>query len=176
MVLVVGATPRSLLDSSNSIPCTPKGHLRNRLFHANSKKERKNTSDDHARPQSSITMTSPNISTCLRFPPRVELASTSSDRSITLSDACTSLRLLVPRVGRDTASIPSPVKSTSAVASRSAAPSGPADCALARPLPLAEVRFVVADGVVVVVIVDEEGGTAEGGDGGGDGLAYNSVH
>lgn len=137
------------------------------------------TSDEHAQPyntQSSITMTSPNISTCLRFPPRVELVSASSDRSITLSDAYTSLRLLVPRVGRDTASTPSPVKSTS-VARCSAVPSGPADCAVARPLPFAEVRFV---DVGLVVTVDEDGGfggTVEGGDGGGGvGLAYNSVH
>jgi hypothetical protein len=121
-------------------------------------------------------MTSPNISTCLRFPPRVELASASSDRSITLSDAYTSLRLLVPRVGRDTASAPSPVKSTS-VTCCSAVSSGPADCALARPLPFAEERFVVAD-VRLVVIVDDGGFevTVEGGVGGGVGLAYNSVH
>jgi hypothetical protein len=145
---------------------------------AREKKERKkNTSDEHARqyrPQSSITMTSPNISTCLRFPPRVELASASSDRSITLSDAYTSLRLLVPRVGRDTASTPSPVKSTS-VACCSAAPSGTADCALALPLPFAELRVVGAD-VELAVTVDELGGfevTVEGGDGGGVGLAYS---
>lgn len=125
-------------------------------------------------------MTSSNTSTCLRFPLRVELASTSSDRSITLSDACTSLRLLVPRVGRDTASTPSPVKSTSAVACCSAEPSGPADGALARPLPLAEERAGAV--LLVVLIADEEvgfgfEGTVEGGDGGGGvGLAYNSVH
>jgi hypothetical protein len=119
-------------------------------------------------------MTSPSISTCLRLLPRVELASASSDRSITLSDAYTSLRLLVPRVGRDTASTPSPVKSTSA-ACCSAAASGPADCALARPLPFAELRVVGAD-VELVVIVDEAGGfevTVEGGVGGGVGLAYS---
>ena len=117
-------------------------------------------------------MTSPNISTCLRFPPRVELVSASSDRSITLSDAYTSLRLFVPRVGRDTASAPSPVKSTS-VTCCSAVSSGPVDSALARPLPFAEVRFVVAD-VRLGVIVDDGG--FEGGVGGGVGLAYNSVH
>jgi hypothetical protein len=81
------------------------------------------------------------------------------------------LRLLVPRVGRETASTPSPVKSTCC----SAAPSGPADCVLARPFPFAELRVVGAD-VGLVVTVDEVGGfevTVEGGDGGGVGLAYS---
>ena len=120
-------------------------------------------------------MTSPNVSTCLRFPPRVELVSASSDRSITLSDAYTSLRLLVPRVGRDTASTPSPVKSTP-VACCSVTPSEPVDCVLARPFPFAELRVVGAD-VGLEVTVDEAGEfevTVEGGDGGGGvGLAYS---
>ena len=123
-------------------------------------------------------MTSPNVSTCLRFPPRVELVSASSDRSITLSDAYTSLRLLVPRVGRDTASTPSPVKSTSVARCSAVAPSGPADCVLARPFPFAELRVVGADEWLEVA-VDEAGGfevTVEGGDGGGGGLAYRCVH
>ncbi len=139
-----------------------------------SKKE-PNTSDDDARcykTQSSITMTSPNVSTCLLFPPRVAFASTSPDRSITLPDAGTSLRLLVPRVRGGTASIPSLVKSTP-IACCSVASSGPADCLVARPFPLAEVRFVVADAIDEVGFEDTVEG---GGGGGGAGLAYNSVH
>jgi hypothetical protein len=128
-----------------------------------------------------MTITSPNVSTCLRFTPCVEPDSgtTSSDKSITLSVACTSLRLFVPRAGRGAASIPSFVKSMPAVWG-SAAPSTTAVCALARPLPLEEVQLVVVVVDAPALFMDEDcGGEAEGdrgGGGGGGGLAYSSVH
>jgi hypothetical protein len=121
-----------------------------------------------------MTITSPNVSTCLRFAPCVEpdSATTSSDKSITLSVACTSLRLFVPRAGRDVAPIPSLVKSMPA-AWGSAVPSATAGCAFARPLPL-EVRVVVD---ALESFTDEDCGVETVGDGGGGGgLAYSSVH
>jgi hypothetical protein len=122
-----------------------------------------------------MTITSPNVSTCLRFAPCVEpdSATTSSDKSITLSVACTSLRLFVPRAGRDVAPIISLVKSMPAVWG-SAVPSATAGCAFARPLPL-EVRVVVVDALESFTEEDCEV-EAVGDGGGGGGLANSSVH
>jgi len=124
-----------------------------------------------------MTITSPTrFSTRLRFPPRVELGSTSSDRSMIASVECTSTRLFDARVERDVASTPSFVKSMPVVWG-SGVPSAPTGCAFARPLPLAEERFGLVD--EFALFVDGEDGsreTAEGGRGGGGGLAYSSVH
>jgi hypothetical protein len=124
-----------------------------------------------------MTITSPSSSTRLRFPPRGELDSTSSDKSMTASVNCTSLRLFDPRIGRDVASTPSFVKSMSIVWG-SVVPFASVGCGFARPFPLAEVGGVCADASVVFVDVRgrfEEVMEGEG-DGGGGGLAYSSVH
>lgn len=121
-----------------------------------------------------MTITSPTrFSTRLRFPPRVELGSTSSDRSMIASVECTSTRLFDARVGRDVASTPSFVKSMPIVWG-SGVPPPPTGCAFARPLPLAEERLGLVDEFVGEE--DEDRETGEGGRGGGGGLAYSSVH
>ena len=124
-----------------------------------------------------MTITSPTrFSTRLRFPPRVELGSTSSDRSMIASVECTSTRLFDARVERDVASTPSFVKSMPVVWG-SGVPPAPTGCAFARPLPLAEERLGLVD--EFELFVGEEDGdreTGEGGRGGGGGLAYSSVH
>jgi hypothetical protein len=125
-----------------------------------------------------MIITSPNVSTCLRFAPcedESDSATTSSDKSMTPSVVCTSLRLFVPRAGagRDIGSRPSLVKSMPAISGSEASPAT-ADCPFARPLPLEEARFTA---VVVVAVVDalalfvDEGceGDAERDDGGGGG-------
>lgn len=126
-----------------------------------------------------MTITSPTrFSARLRFPPRVELGSTSSDRSMIASVECTSKRLFDARVGRDVASIPSLVKSIPTVWGSGVLPA-PTDGAFARPFPLAEGRFELVD--EFALFVDEGDGSREtpeggGGGGGGGGLAYSSVH
>jgi hypothetical protein len=124
-----------------------------------------------------MTITSPSSSTRLRFPPRGELDSTSSDKSMTASVECTSLRLFDPRVGRDVASAPSSVKSMPIVWG-SGVPFASVGCVFARPFPLAEKASVFADASVLFVDVgvEEVMEEMEGEGGGGGGLAYSSVH
>jgi hypothetical protein len=116
-----------------------------------------------------MTITSPCCSTRLRFPLRVELDSTSSDRSMTPSVELTSFCLFDPRV---VASTPSVVEFIPVVRG-SVTIFVSADCTFARPFPL---RRVSAD---APALFTEEGGlkgAAEGDRGGGGGLAYSSVH
>ena len=121
-----------------------------------------------------MTITSPCCSTRLRFPLRVELDSTSSDRSMTPSVKLTSFCLFDPRVIAPTPSLVEliPVVRDSVTLSVSA------DWAFARPLPLVDVRRVSADALALFTEEDELKGAAEGdrGGGGGGGLAYSSVH
>jgi hypothetical protein len=120
-----------------------------------------------------MTITSPCCSKRLRFPLRVELDSTSSDRSMTPSVEPTSFCLFDPRV---VASTPSLVEFIPVVRGSVTLFVSAADCALARPFPLVEVRRASAD---APALFTEEGGlrgAAEGDRGGGGGLAYSSVH
>jgi hypothetical protein len=119
-----------------------------------------------------MTITSPCCSTRLRFPLRVELNSTSSDRSMTPSVELTSFCLFGPRVVTST---PSPVKFIPVVRG-SGTLFVPADWAFARPFPLAGVRRVSADAPALFTEEDRLKGAAEGDRGGGGGLAYCSVH
>ena len=119
-----------------------------------------------------MTITSPCCSTRLRFPLRVELDSTSSDRSMTPSVELTSFCLFDPRV---VASTPSLVKFIPVIRG-SVTLSVSAFWAFARPFPLAEVRRVSTDAPALFTEEDELKGAAEGERGGGGGLAYSSVH
>ena len=118
-----------------------------------------------------MTITSPCCSTRLRFPLRVELDSTSSDRSMTPSVELASFCLFDPRV----ASTPSLVEFITVVRV-SVTLFVSADWAFTRPFPLAEVRRVSTDALPLFTEAGGLKGAAEGDRGGGGGLAYSSVH